>query len=67
MWWHTLSVLALIIMLTIGILLIHHDGVMVGEERAYARLERARRAERRMCEAHARITSSNTSTTTDWN
>ena len=63
MWWYTLSILLLLGGLTVGLLVLHHDGVMVGEERAYARMDRMRRAERRMSEAHDRITSRNTTTT----
>lgn len=55
MWWYTLSILLMLGGLTVGLLLLHHDGVMVGEERAYARMDRLRRAERRMSEGRNTI------------
>jgi hypothetical protein len=63
MWISTLGFLGCLVGIVVCLLVAHHDGVMVGEERAYARIERARRAERRMYEARDTLVTRNTTTT----
>lgn len=65
MWISTLGFLGCLVGVVVCILVAHHDGVMVGQERAYADMERHRRmAQRRVREANDRVTSCNTTTTT---
>ena len=50
MWIHTLAVLGCLVGIVVCLIVAHYDGVMVGEERAYARIDRYRAAQRRMSE-----------------
>ena len=55
MWISTLGFLGCLVGIVVCLLVAHHDGVMVGEERAYSKLQRAREAERRVSEGRNRI------------
>jgi hypothetical protein len=50
MWFNTLALLGCLVGIVVCLIVAHHDGVMVGEERAYARIDRLRASQRRMSE-----------------
>lgn len=55
MWISTLALLGCLVGIVACLIVAHHDGVMVGEERAYARIDRLRASERRMSEGRNTI------------